>query len=79
MTGFDAWKRDPSVAAKWFELSGLPEGMMAMSLYKKTKGKDKVAKRLERMATKYGFGNRPSRDQALFGLHSNWPKGPPNW
>ena len=77
--GFGGLKRNPSIAAKWFELSGLPEGMMAMSLYKKSKGKYKVAKRLERMATKYGFGNRPSRDQALFGLHSNWPKGPPNW
>jgi TPR repeat protein len=77
--GYGGLKRNPNIAAKWFELSGLPEGMMAMSLYKKSKGKYKVAKRLKRKAKMYGFGNRPSRDQALFGLHSNWPKGPPKW
>ena len=78
--GYGGIQRNPAVAAQWFERSGLPEGMMAMSLYyNNRKGKKKVAKQLKRMAIKYGFGNRPSRDQALFGLHSNWPTGPPQW
>ena len=77
--GYGGLQRNPKIAVKWFQKSGLPEGLMAMSLYKKSMGHKKAAKMLKKRAIGYGFGNRPSRDQGLFGLHSAWPKGPPEW
>ena len=77
--GYAGIRRNPKVAVKWFEKSGLPEGLMAMSLYYKSKGRRKKAKMFQRRAEKAGFGKRPSRDQPLFALHSKWPDGPPQW
>ena len=77
--GYAGVKRNPKTAMKWFHKSGLPEGLMAVSLYYKSKGKTKRARLYQQRANTAGFGKRPSRDQALFGLHSDWPKGPPQW
>ena len=77
--GYAGIRRSPKVAVKWFEKCGLPEGLMAMSLYYNSKGRKKKAKLYQIKAEKAGFGKRPSRDQPLFALHSKWPEGPPQW
>ena len=86
--GFAGRRRDPVEAAAWFEASGLPEGMMAYSLYLKGLGRTAEATLAQDRARQMGFGDleRPNkRDKALFSLHNNWAetKGtaglPPRW
>ena len=50
-------KRDPDLAAEWFEESGLPEGMMAQSMHARSKGLEKKALALELRAKRLGFGS----------------------
>lgn len=78
--GFAGLPRNPNIAARWFLASRLPEGYMAYSLYLKNMGRKREADKVVAKAKSQGFPrNRNARDQALFSLHSKWPKGPPEW
>eukprot|EP00949_MAST-11_sp_MAST-11-sp1_P002430 g2430.t1 len=80
--GFAGLRRNVPVALSWFQKSGLPEGLMAMSLHARASGDMSKARLLQARADAAGFGVRQQRrDQALFGLHCNWPgfPGPPRW
>jgi hypothetical protein len=80
-------RADPQLAAEWFEASGLPEGLHAVSLYHQSNGRVANARYYADHAAALGFG-RPWRDIARqrsnVKLHSAWrPRGggpaPPQW
>ena len=84
--GFGGVPRDPSVAAQWFRASGLPEGLMALSLFQRSQGLTDDADQLETRARRIGFGSHERlamRDQSGFALHNHWTAnpddGPPTW
>ena len=78
--GFAGLERNPAIAARWFLASRIPEGFMAYSLYLNSVGRKEESEKMKAMAKKQGFPrNAGMRDQALFSLHGDWPKGPPLW
>jgi len=88
-------ERDAGLAARWFEACGLPEGMYATAMARRTAGRDAEAEAWEARARRLGFGT-PWRKAARLttgtggggvggvDLHSAWPgmghpDGPPDW
>lgn len=78
--GFAGLERNPTTAARWFNAANIPEALMAYSLYLGSVGEKKKSQMVVDMAKSQGFPRDPRRrDQPLFGLHGDWPKGPPQW
>jgi len=78
--GFAGLERDPVMAARWFNQARIPEAYMAYSMYLGSVGQKMEAQELQAQAKRMGFPRDPRvRDKQLFGLHSGWPPGPPNW
>ena len=93
--GYGVPRRDPDLAAEWFEASGLPEGMAAVAMHRDWMGRPEEAARWRERASRLGFGTpwrKPAREATGTGgaggvdLHSNWEKHitaneprPPRW
>ena len=78
--GFAGLERNPGVAARWFKACRLPEGYMAYAMFLNSVGMKEQSEEVKDQAKRQGFPRNPNiRDQALFSLHGDWPKGPPLW
>ena len=78
--GFAGLKRDPHTAARWFNAANIPEGFMAYSMYLRSVGRQTESEQVDAVARRMGFPRNPQmRDHMMFGLHGDWPKGPPQW
>ena len=81
--GLGVARRDPDLAAQWFEACGLPEGMFVVAMHRRASGKHEEAKEWEERASKLGFGKswrKLARDRTGSGgvggvnLHSAWDR-----
>jgi len=50
-------RRNPDLAAEWFEASGLPEGLFAKSLHASSVGREEEAEMWRKRAQLLGFGS----------------------
>jgi TPR repeat protein len=78
-------RRDPDLAAEWFEVSGLPEGLFAKSLHASSVGRKKEAEMWRSRASVLGFGSswrKQARERTGSGgssgakLNLKWPPLP---
>lgn len=85
LLGLGVPRADPELAAAWFEASGLPEGLRAVSHYYDAAGRRDEARRWSSLAQALGDGagwREKAREVAGSGgaggveLHSMWPRGP---
>jgi hypothetical protein len=78
-------RRDPDLAAEWFEASGLPEGLFAKSLHASSVGRKEEAEMWRSRASLLGFGSswrKHARERTGSGgssgakLNLKWPPLP---
>lgn len=75
--GYGGLSVNATLAAEWFEASGLPEGLMSVSFLRKSAGYPGEAQEWKKRAERQGFGI--SRTQTRRGVLHIWPGPAPRW